>query len=162
MTLISSLGNSFVGGLTSRPKRNKAIYTHHVKKGFYAIKVILMPIFTLVRFDWNVKLICVQRNECTYLHINVRIGFSKCYGYLLASWQWHSWTPRHFFPIGKSTHKKLGRCALVTLESGKRHVTKIRTIKPHSKNWPSLCESGGVYLQFVNQNICIKLFRIDK
>ena len=38
MTLISSLGNSFVGGLTSRPKRNKAMHTYHVKKGFYAIK----------------------------------------------------------------------------------------------------------------------------
>ena len=37
MTLISSLRNSLVGGLTSRPKRNKAIHTHHVKKGFYAI-----------------------------------------------------------------------------------------------------------------------------
>ena len=41
MTLISSLGNSFVGGLTNRPIRIKAMHTHHVKKGFYAIKIYI-------------------------------------------------------------------------------------------------------------------------
>ena len=41
MTLISAVMRSFVGGLTSRPKHNKAIHTHHVKKGFYAIKIDL-------------------------------------------------------------------------------------------------------------------------
>ena len=40
MTIISSLGNSFVGGLTSRPKHNKVIQTYDVKKGFYAIKYV--------------------------------------------------------------------------------------------------------------------------
>ena len=60
MTRISSLGNSFVGGLTNRSKRNKAMITRHVKKGFYAIKKCFALEPKLWRAKWAKWLLVAQ------------------------------------------------------------------------------------------------------